>query len=389
MECCGRKHEFSAKVAVGRDALADLPNIARDFGKDCVLFIADANTYPVAGKKVEALLASFRVKTFVYAERELVPDEKAFGRLVIECVGHGLIVALGSGSINDLARYTAFCLQIPYIIIATAPSMDGYASMVSPLNVGGSKLTFDACAASAIIGDEEILATAPKLMAGAGIGDILGKYNSLNDWRLGRLIFGEYYCGYVAEYTKSAVEKCLSDPNNYLNLMDALVISGIAMSYVGNSRPASGAEHHLSHYWEEAFIRAGKPPVLHGVKVGVATLVILRLYRLLWDMGLNVRSVARSGEGEARGRVDLYISKWDGIMAESKKTLPEYGYVKDTLAEAGVPVTPGSIGVTREEFRDGLLHAHELRNRFTVLQMLGDMGLLEKFASELTMFYYG
>ena len=129
----------------------------------------------------------------------------------------------------------------------------------------------------------------------AGLGDVLGKYTSLCDWQLSKIINDEYYCPEIVELMKNAIEKCTSDveglkerkPSAIKSLMEGLVLSGIAMSFAGNSRPASGAEHHLAHFWEMTFLFAGKEAVLHGTKVGITTVAILKLYELVKKLSPN------------------------------------------------------------------------------------------------------
>src|SRR5690606_37660380 len=159
--------------------------------------------------------------------------------------------------------------------------MDGYASTVSPLIVEGSKMTYEAVYPKAIIADTNILKEAPLEMIHAGFGDILGKYTSLTDWKLSKIINNEYYCQTTVNLVEKAREKCVENAERIKNrdekiirqLTEALIVSGIAIGFIGYSRPASGAEHHLAHYWEIAALRNNQPHPLHGNSVGAATLV--------------------------------------------------------------------------------------------------------------------
>ena len=159
----------------------------------------------------------------------------------------------------------AFRLNLPYIIVGTAPSMDGYASSVSPMIYDGYKITYEAVAPMAIIGDTDVLCAAPEQMIAAGFGDMLGKLTARLDWVLAREVIGEHYCPTVAAMMARAVDKCLAqaeglsrrEPEAIVGLMEGLILSGIAMQMLGYSRPASGAEHHIAHYFEMKAMREG------------------------------------------------------------------------------------------------------------------------------------
>ena len=209
--------------------------------------------------------------------RYLVPNEMALGRLLVEIPEDtALIVGIGSGTINDMARFLSYKLHIPYVIVGTAPSMDGYASVVSPLIVDGVKTTFEAVYPLAIVADLNIMKAAPMPMLQAGLGDILGKYTALADWHvhLAHILKEEYFCETVEKLVRTAVEKCemaaerlhLRENDTLESLTEALILSGLAIGMVGVSRPASGEEHHLSHCWEMMTMNCGKTtPWLQGI----------------------------------------------------------------------------------------------------------------------------
>ena len=175
------------------------------------------------------------------------------------------------------------------MIFATAPSMDGFVSVGAALIHNHVKTTYQAHVPVAVLGDPEILAKAPMEMIVAGLGDILGKYTCLVDWKMAHLIEDEYYCEVIDKMVKESIEIVVEesdgikqrDQEAVKHLMEALVLTGVAMSFVGNSRPASGSEHHLSHYWEMQFQMEGKKPILHGIKVGVGMLAVIKMYEML------------------------------------------------------------------------------------------------------------
>lgn len=368
---CGKTHKVHIEnIIVNESALKDLERILAGFKDKSIFLVADKNTYKVCGEKIEKELKKkrYNLKSYVfYTNSDLVPDEKSIGRLIIEVPKNtSLILAIGSGTINDICRFISYKLDIPYIIVATAPSMDGYASTVSPLIVEGFKMTYEAVYPKAIIADTNILKEAPLEMIHAGFGDILGKYTSLTDWKLSKIINNEYYCQTTVNLVEKAREKCVENAERIKNrdekiirqLTEALIVSGIAIGFIGYSRPASGAEHHLAHYWEIAALRNNQSHPLHGNSVGAATLVVSMIYQLMKDKIPN--------------EIDL----------------PDPEYIISIHEKVGSIYNPRDLGIPEEVFADSIIHAREIRNRYTILQLAYENNLLEKFSKILTEEFY-
>lgn len=368
---CGKKHSVDIKkISIGNEIYKELPAILSEFKHKKIFIIADNNTYRIYGEKVLWYLEEkgFIIASHVFEPKgHLVPDEGALGRLLVEIDSEvGMIVAVGSGSINDISRMMSSKLKIPYIIVGTAPSMDGYASTVSPLIINGFKKTFEAVYPYAILADMEVLKEAPKDMICAGFGDILGKLTALSDWKLSGIVNDEYYCPACVEMVELAIKKCIDnakaidsrEPEAIGYLMEALILSGVVMGMIGNSRPASGSEHHLSHYWEIDALARGVEHPLHGNSVGVGTVIISRVYKRISEL----------------------------MALDFEPPKPEY--VIEQLKSAGCICDPKTLGIEREVFRNSVIHAKEIRPRYTVLQLAQDKGILEKVADELTELYY-
>jgi len=429
-ECkCGKKHRVDiAKIVIGKGALQQIPSILQEFRCKRVLIVADTNTDQAVGQNVAQLVqnAGFSLESLVYErDGDLVPDEEAIGQLLVNVDSNtDLIIAVGSGVINDLAKYVSSRLRIPYIIVASAPSMDGFASDVSALILDGLKTSPSAQPAKAIIGDLDVMRNAPLEMIRAGLGDMLGKYSSLKDWKIASILTGEYYCETVAAMVRLSVQKCIDHIHGFQNreeaaiqsLMEGLVLSGIAMSFVGNSRPASGSEHHISHFWEMAFLQRGKSAVLHGIKVGITALAASQVANLLttqeidfecatkknfrfaepeWEQAVNrlfqkaapvvlkqCRENNRNSETERIKRVAAVKSHWPEIAAVLREQ-PAAAELKNILTTVGAPFNPKEIGVDSELVFDSIIYAKEIRNRYTVLQLAWDLGLLEDYATAI------
>lgn len=429
---CGKEHFCSVKtVIIEEAALGSVPDILEEAGCRKAFFLYDRNTYLAAGYKLSEIIkySGIQAVHYVIEENRPVPDEKTIGTVLLnfdsDC---NIIAAVGSGTINDISRFISFKLKLPYIIIATAPSMDGFASSVAPLISGGMKTTYPAHAPYAIIGDLDILKNAPAEMIAAGIGDILGKYTSLCDWEIAHIITGEYKCEALMSLVRQALHEVTAninmiagrDTEGIKSLMEALVLSGIAMSYAGNSRPASGSEHHLSHYWEMISLMKGEEHALHGTQVGVAAVAVLKAYELLaaCDVDFSERvgyartnaamycsrcwekyirsiygraadqvialeaSVKKNYPSNVLPRIDKIENAWEDIKGIIKG-LPSADNIKGILSRLPAPYSPAGINVDKDAFESGFKAAKELRNRYGLLQLLFDLGLTEDIASDV------
>ena len=282
---CGRRHECPIEnVVIGKNAFESLPGLCRESEK--ILLVCDENTYAAAGKNAEAVLGPQVSEKIVFpGSSVLIPDERAIEAVKARTAGKDLLLGAGSGVIQDLCKYVSKETGIPYMIVATAPSMDGYASDGAAMILGGMKVTVKAGLPKAILADTGVLKNAPKEMIRSGFGDIMGKYSALCDWKLSALVTGEYFCPFIYEETYETVRRVRElsgrifsgDGESIAVLMEALVKVGIMMSFAGTSRPASGSEHHLSHFFEITGIEKKVPYFAHGIDVGYSTVITQRL----------------------------------------------------------------------------------------------------------------
>lgn len=369
---CGKSHKVDIQaIRVGSGVMQELPGILRDLGASHIFLVTDNYTYEAAGRQVEQLLdqagLSYHKRVF-QTETPLVPNEYALGSVLAAMTSQDdMLLAVGSGTLNDVTKYVSARTGIPYVIAATAPSMDGYASTVAPTILDGFKTTLPAVYPAAIVADVDILKDAPMPMLTAGFGDIIGKFTSLADWRLSHQLNGEYYCPEVAGVIEAAVETCAAnakalaqrEPQAIQAVTEALILSGLAMGMVGVSRPASGAEHQMAHYWEMDALRRGEEHPLHGNAVGVGTVLAASLYEMAAE----------------------YLPQ--GFAA------PDKGQILACLQAAGSCADPKELGIRRELCLESLLHAMELRDRFTVQKLLEQKGQLISCAQELVERYYG
>ena len=369
---CGKSHKVDIQaIRVGSGVIQELPGILRDLGASHIFLVTDNYTYEAAGRQVEQLLDQAGLayhKRVFQTETPLVPNEYALGSVLAAMTSQDdMLLAVGSGTLNDVTKYVSARTGVPYVIAATAPSMDGYASTVAPTILDGFKTTLPAVYPAAIVADVDILKDAPMPMLTAGFGDIIGKFTSLADWRLSHQLNGEYYCPEVAGVIEAAVETCAAnaqalaqrEPQAIQAVTEALILSGLAMGMVGVSRPASGAEHQMAHYWEMDALRRGEEHPLHGNAVGVGTVLAASLYEMAAE----------------------YLPQ--GFAA------PDKGQILACLQAAGSCADPKELGIRRELCLESLLHAMELRDRFTVQKLLEQKGKLSLCAQELVERYYG
>ncbi|MBE6089501.1 MAG: sn-glycerol-1-phosphate dehydrogenase [Clostridium beijerinckii] len=369
---CGKKHRIDIKhIYVGENVYDRILDVAKEILPKEILLVSDNNTYKALGKCVENELteSGYKINNIILvSDGDLIPDEKAIGRVLVEVNNETeLIVAVGSGSINDICRIISAKTHIPYVIMGTAPSMDGYASTVSPLIIDGAKVTYPGTNPYAIIADSNIMKDAPFEMICAGFGDILGKYTALSDWRLSNTIHDEYFCDTTEKLVRNAMYKCFENIEGAVKrdvkaiqyISEALILSGIAMTLSGNSRPASGAEHHLSHYWEIDKLSRKLEHPLHGNSVGVGTVISAWLYK------------------------KLNIEERFGI----KTPVPEI--IINLLNSIGAKSNPKTLGIEKELFHRSVIHALEIRPRYTILQYAKTENMLEEYANELTNLFYG
>lgn len=367
---CGRHHQLPIKkIAIGKGTIQGLPEMASEFKGKQVYMISDNNTWKAAGEKAHQLMsdAGFEIKSHMFdrGQEILIPDELAVGRMLLEMpLDTGLIIAVGAGTLNDMAKYLSSRTGVPYIIVCTAPSMDGYVADGAPLICNGRKISFVATLAYGVLGDTDIMKAAPMHMIHAGLGDVLGKLTALTDWSLAVEEIDEYRCSTCVKLVESALEKCIDNAAKLkerneeaiLYLIEALTLTGVTMALVGVSRPASGAEHLLSHYWEMDFIAQGRYPELHGVKVGIATPIVAEIYELLGD----------------------------AVPKTTREMAPKKEFVLELLNAAGAMTSPLEIGISRELFYRSLMEANTVRNRYSVFQFAKDKGLLEDIATTIT-----
>jgi glycerol-1-phosphate dehydrogenase [NAD(P)+] len=404
---------------VGTDAIERLIALCTERNVLRVTGIADENTCAALGTAVvSALEATGLTVTMIVLPGDVIADERTLMQVFVRAdTSSQILIAIGAGTITDIVRFAAHVMRLPFVALPTAPSMDGYASSGAPLVVEGVKRTYMVESPIAVLSHLPTLCRAPQAMIAAGLGDMLGKYSSLADWQLGALLWQEPYDAATADRTRAALQACImhatelrtAEPTAIAALINGLLESGLSIRDVGHSRPASGMEHHVSHYWEMKLLAEGRPAVLHGTKVGVATLAAARLWQMIRGMSesefqarLAAARLPAAGHEVAQLRV-VFGPAAEGVIADHQAFLtldectfaalvarttaawaeiqriaaqvPEPAELRATLAATGGPVTVRELGLTDEEGELGLRYGPYLRNRFTVAKLAWLLGI--------------
>ena len=402
---CGRRHDCPIDlVCVEPGAERRLSEVFPDDRE--ILLLADDNTFGAAGEGVMAALAGRRVNRVIFPGSEvLVPDERAIEAAEAAIGSATAIVGVGSGVIQDLCKYVSSDKKIPYAIVATAPSMDGYASDGAAMILGGMKVTVKAGLPRAILADPAVLAAAPMEMIRSGYGDIIGKFSSLNDWKLSNCVNGEYICSWIYDITMDEVRRTMSLADGLMRregeavaaLMEALVVVGVMMSFAGSSRPASGSEHHLSHFFEITGILEKRPYFPHGIDVGYSTVITaairekilsaplptarFRLDPAAFDAEIS-RVYGTSAEGckKLQDRVGNYAADRTVVYKEREEQIrailaemPSADETRAILAAAGFDMKEFYDMYGEARIRDAVKWAKDLKDRYTVLWVNYDL----------------
>lgn len=423
-ECaCGRRHEMAMDfLRIGPGAVQSIPEAIKAVGGSKPFIVCDVNTKAAAWSFVEPVLKSAGIEYTLYCfpMEHVEPDEHAVGSLTMaydpscDCV-----MGIGSGVINDCCKVLCHAIGKKQLIVGTAPSMDGYASNSSSMIRERIKVSLYNAAPAAIICDIDIIKNAPMRMLWAGFGDMLAKYIALCEWRISNLVTGEYYCENIAGLMRESLRKIVAnapglknrDPEAVQATVEGLVLSGVAMSYAGISRPASGLEHYFSHLWEMMALDRGTPYELHGIQVGVGTLITLKLYdqirnlkpdRAVAEAFINsftneeweamIRDIFgkaadtvihqehtvfhKNDKARHAARLEKIINGWSEIQRFMAEELPETAKIEAMMKDLGMPMTPADINVSREDTEKAFIGSRDIRDKYLSSSMLWDMGLL-------------
>ena len=426
---CGREHDVSIDdVVVGKGVIARLPEFVEKYGAKKPFILADRNTYAAAGEAVIGILKDNGIacSSYVFQKDALEPDEEAVGSAFMHFDNScDLIIGVGSGVINDIGKILSNVSGRKYIIVGTAPSMDGYASATSSMSMDGLKVSLNSRCADVIIGDIDILNQAPEHMLKAGLGDMLAKYVSIAEWRIAHIITGEYYCERVAQLIRTALKKCVDNAEGLLKrdeaavqaVFEGLVIGGVAMAYAGVSRPASGVEHYFSHVWDMRGLEFDTQVDLHGIQCAMGTMKAVELYEAVksvvpnkekafaaveafdpeqWNeqlrhfLGNSAETMIAQERKERKydksthpARYQKIVDNWDAIQQILAQELPSAAELTRIMDVIGISTDLNTVGVDTQCAKLTFKATKDIRDKYVLSRLAWDLGILEELAEKL------
>jgi glycerol-1-phosphate dehydrogenase [NAD(P)+] len=424
----------SVTTGAGRLASADQV-FGESFGDEPAVVVADENTFEAAGRQVQQQFGSAGrrlVAPYVFPGRPtLYADYENIATLREALRTHDAIpVAVGSGTLNDIVKRAAHECERPYMVVATAASMDGYTSFGAAITKDGYKQTLSCPAPRAVLADLDVLVAAPYEMTASGYADLLAKVPAGADWIVADALEVEkidhrawpLVQGPLREATGRPAELRAGDQGAMEDLSEGLMMAGLAMQVAASSRPASGAEHYFSHLWELEGLAHGAdggPPPSHGYKVGLGSISIAAFYervlqRDLSDLDIDARCSAWPNWAEVeeavraahttsgldaaalkesrakyvdadqlRQRLTRLQERWPTLRERLKEQLLSADELRERLRAAGCPTSPGEIGLSLPDLKATYFRARMIRNRYTILDLANEAGVLDELVGEL------
>ena len=427
---CQSEHNTpSQDIYVGAGIIDNVPDYiaCRNYGKSCVL-VADNVTWALAGEKVSRDLKKrgYKVADCVITRTgRMEPDETAVGEAFLSLQPDtSFMVSVGSGSITDTTRVVAKRANLPQVCIGTAPSMDGYTSSICPLTFRGVKIHREGKCPEIIVCDTDLMRSAPMDMVCSGVGDVLGKFIAIADWKIGSIINDEVYCPVSGQIVMDAVNKLLDNleeikartEKGIRILTEALLLSGMTIMIIGHTRAVASVEHNVAHYWEMMQLMHGKVPPSHGSSVGVATLLVLPVFKAFASEDLSkidLEEVSRN-RLERDSRVQWMYRAFEktaaeAIMADNEgdflsweeqvrrvkraqdrfdeirrviDELPPFEKLEGAMRFLGCEMTPAECGVDEKLLNMSMRCAKDYRTRYTLFKLIDECGLTDKYLSK-------
>ena len=391
--------------------------IEQQFPGKKVVIVADATTYEVAGKEVQASLSENGVEQldpFIFKDPDIYAEISYAQELEHFLKSNDAIpIAIGSGTINDLVKLSSHRTGRGYLCVATAASMDGYTAFGASITSEGAKQTFKCPAPVAVLADLDIICKAPSDMTASGYADLFSKVTAGADWILADALGIEPIDRESWDIVQGGLKTALHDPAGAREgkieaiepLIEGLMLGGFAMQAHKSSRPASGAEHQFSHLWDMEHHKHNGEAPSHGFKVAIGMLAVTALYEQLlntnikeldvdaccelWpsydemahtskemfknsdfpEIGFQESSAKYVDKTQLREQLNSLKDNWGTIATDLKEQLYPFEELKNRLQLVGAPTEPEDIGITRERLRESFIKASYIRRRFTVLDI--------------------
>lgn len=420
-------------VELTRGALSALADVhTRHFPSKTAIVVADQNTFEAAGKAAHHALRDAGIDVedpYIFEAASRLKADSSYARQLADYLRQRdcIAIGVGSGVINDLTKYASGLLNRQYICVPTAASMDGYSASGASLLDDGFKRTMPCPPPVAIVADLDVIAQAPKQMAGWGYGDLGGKIVAGLDWRIASALGEDVINPGAFALVQDNLTNWLSEPAAIAegdiaamrNLMSGLLISGFAIQAHGDSRPASGSEHQFAHLWEMEGLTVNGHPASHGACVGVASVGMLALYDVIMnftsaDFEAGATERAQMSEAELRTRLESLFttpkvlesawneakikhlpavqikeraeklaSVWPDLVVELEAAHVSPSDFVRNLRAVGAPAHPEEFGISLTQYATDYERAQYIRRRYTSLDLLNDTGTYQRAVTAL------
>lgn len=395
---CGHEHKMTTRFCVVEaGCMKKIDQYLQEYGLNgYTVAVYDQNTYVAKG-----LVRPVVDQEVILPAKELHADNHGVAlldeQLPADCQ---CVIAIGSGTVHDIVRYCAYRRSIPFVSCPTAASVDGFCSSVAAMTWFGFKKTLIAASPQIVIADLDIITRAPMFLTRSGVGDMIGKFVALCEWKIGTLLTGEHFCQSIYDMTLEATRAVVDSAEGirqgkqeaYEKLMYGLLLSGLAMQLLGNSRCASGAEHHISHFIEMQPQGLGAASgALHGEKVGVGTILVSREYhRLKKEADIPWRDYTAATddyikemfgeslcdsiitENEKDNAVGITAAQirtnWDAICGIIDQ-IPDDQTLETLYSQLGMKRTLDDIGISEDKLATILEYSPLIRNRVTLMRL--------------------
>ncbi|MBN1125149.1 MAG: iron-containing alcohol dehydrogenase [Sedimentisphaerales bacterium] len=416
---CGQCHTVTTQMIVyTEDAITRIPSVLQSCIKgQRIVLLADIRTWAIAGEEARKSLEKegWSCHVLIIPDREHkspVCNDITFHELSSQFPQADAALAIGCGVVGDLTKWLAFEHQIPFAVLATAATMNGFTSANVAPTIKGVKTLLVARPPLAVFAVPSIIIEAPFELTAAGLGDVIAKPVSTADWIMNHIFNEEHFCSTCSEMINS-LETCYFDhperirdrnPEAMAALMNSLFYSGVAMTIIGTSAPASGGEHLLSHTLDMISGIDGQDHDLHGRQVGLGTIVASVLYEKLFEIetpqlkplpeidqtfwAQRIQSVRHQYEQkipviEAMRKKIREAGLWQEFLNRCRSLVRTPRQIKDCLKTAGAAHTYPDIGCSRDRVRTAILHMHEIRKRPTVVDLAWMLGILPGAVDEI------
>ncbi len=377
--------------------------------------VADAATYDALGQRVTKALGALGPVTPIILDHPHA-DLETVESLRARIKPYEAIVAVGSGTVNDLAKYATHLDGRKYCVFGTAASMNGYTSSTASINLpSGLKVSLPAQAPKGFFVDLGVSAKAPSYLTAAGFADCLARSVAQVDWWMSHRLLGTEY--WSSPYLiQDADEKLLNSKAALLpegdiaavaSLYRVLTLCGLGIAFTGISHHGSMGEHQISHYID-CFAGDRHPGTLHGQQVGVASLTMARLQQqfLRSDTAPKVSATkmdlddmsrrmgpAIAAECHAEWSKKAFDANsaaafnerveelWPTLKQELAAFVIPADEMEQMLRAAGGPCSGAELGLPVDFYQEAVRHNHEMRNRFSFVDIAADAGILADFAA--------